>query len=170
MWKLLHSVWLPIVVAIGIAYGQSSVEGQAGGDASAQLVGSRRVLSYEFEFQDGGERVRPLGTRPRGFVIFGPDGRMMAYLEASDRTPPRNDQERAEAYKTINAYTGRYRVEGSQWITMVDGAWNVEWAGAEQARAFTLVGDRLTVTGQWNVNPLYGGRVARGRLTFERER
>lgn len=70
----------------------------------------------------------------------------------------------------MNAYTGRYRVEGSHWITKVDGAWNVEWVGAEQARAFTLTGDRLAVISQWNINPLYGGRVARGRLTFERER
>jgi hypothetical protein len=50
------------------------------------------------------------------------------------------------------------------------GAWNVEWVGAEQARSFVLEGGRLTVTGQWNANPLYGGRVARGHLTFEREK
>ena len=91
---------------------------------------------------------------------------MMAYLEAANRKPPRNDQERAEAYRTMNAYTGRYRVEGNQWVTKVDAAWNVEWVGVEQARSFTLSGDQLKVTSQWNVNELYGGKVARGHLTL----
>jgi hypothetical protein len=154
---------------LGLGYLYSTIDAQRRGDLSTRLVGSWRVLSYEFEFQDGGERAMPLGSRPNGYVILGSDGRMMAYLEASNRRPPRNDQERAEAYRTMNAYTGRYRVEGTQWVTKVDGAWNVEWIGGEQARAFELAGNRLTVTGQWNANPLYGGRIARGRLTFERE-
>ena len=132
-------------------------------------MGSWRVVTYEFEFQDGGELALPLGSRPNGYVILGSDGRMMAYLEASNRRPPRNDQERAEAYRTMNAYTGRYRVDGTRWVTKVDGAWNVDWVGGEQARSFELAGNRLAVTGQWNPNPLYGGRIARGRLTFERE-
>jgi lipocalin-like protein len=168
MSKLLRFVWPAFVVSLGLGYVAFSA--QARDDAATRLLGSWRVLAYEFEFQDGGERARPLGTSPNGYIILGSDGRMMAYLEASGRTPPRNDQERADAYKTMNAYTGRYRVEGGQWFTKVDGAWNVEWVGAEQARSFVLAGDRLTVTGQWNANPLYGGRIARGHLTFEREK
>ena len=68
------------------------------------------------------------------------------------------------------AFTGRYRVEGSKWITRVDGAWNAEWVGTDQERSFTLTGDQLNVITQWNPNPLYAGRVARGHLAFERER
>ena len=72
--------------------------------------------------------------------------------------------------QTLNAYTGRYRVQGDKWITTVDGAWNVEWVGTEQERAFSLDRDRLNVVAQWNRNALYGGKVTHGHLIFEREK
>jgi len=138
--------------------------------ARARIVGSWRLVSYELEFQDGGERLFPLGAHPNGYLVFGPDGRMMAYLEAAGRTAPRSDEERSAAYRTLLAYTGRYRVDGDKWITKVDGAWNVGWSGTDQERFFTLDGDRLSVIAQWNPNPLYCGRMTRGHLTFEREK
>lgn len=102
MSKLLSRVGVAIIgVAIMLAFSAvglpSKANGQARANEAARLVGSWRVLSYEFEFQDGGERVQPLGSRPNGFVILGADGRMMAYLEASDRSlraPIRNEQMR----------------------------------------------------------------------------
>src|SRR5687767_15317700 len=60
---------------------------------------------FRSEFQEGGGRAMPLGSRPNGYVILGSDGRMMAYLEASNRRPPRNDQERAEAYRRSEEHT-----------------------------------------------------------------
>ena len=143
---------------------------QGEGDARARITGSWRVVSFELEFQDGSERRFPLGTHPNGYLIFGADGRMIAYLEADKRTSPKTDEERAAAYRTMNAYTGRYRVEGDRWITRVDGSWNVEWVGTDQERSFAVDGDRLTVVAQWNRNPLYGGRMTRGILVFEREK
>ena len=169
MFKMTRQVWPVIAVALGLMY-LGPIAGAQRTAVPEQFVGSWRVVSYELEFQDGGERVHPLGSRPNGYVILGADGRMMSYLEAANRKPPRNDQERAEAYRTMNAYTGRYRVEGNQWVTKVDAAWNVEWVGVEQARSFTLSGDQLNVATQWNVNQLYEGRIARGHLTFARER
>ena len=94
----------------------------------------------------------------------------MAYLEADGRKAPKTDEERAAAYRTLVAYTGKYRVQGKKWITTVDGAWNVEWIGTDQERSFNLNGDRLSVVAQWNPNPLYDGRMTRGHLTFEREK
>jgi len=94
---------------------------------------------------------------------------LAAYLEAAGRKAPQTDEERSAAYKTLNAYTGKYRVEGDKWITKVDAAWNVEWLGTDQERFFTLSGNRLNVVAQWNRNALYGGEITRGHLTFERE-
>src|SRR5207249_6818262 len=37
---------------------------------------------------------------------------------------------------TLVAYTGTYRLEGDEWITNVDVAWNPEWVGTEQKRFF----------------------------------
>jgi len=137
---------------------------------SARLVGSWRVVSYELEFQDGSDRAFPLGTNPNGYLILGSDGRMMTYLEAQRRKAPQTDEERSAAYKTLITYTGKYRVQGNQWTTEVDGAWNVEWVGTEQERSFTLNGDRLHVVTPWFQGALYSGKTFRGHLTFERER
>ncbi len=157
-------------LAIGLAFAQALTTAQESADARARIVGSWRVVSYELEFQDGNERRFPLGSRPNGYLVFGADGRMMAYLEADARKAPRTDEERSSAYKTMIAYTGKYRVHGDKWITKVDGAWNIEWLGTSQERSFTLSGDRLNVVAQWNRNALYAGRMTRGRLTFERDK
>jgi hypothetical protein len=139
-------------------------------DARGQIVGSWRAVSYELEFQDGSDRAFPLGTNPNGYLIFGSDGRMMTYLEAQGRKVPQTDEERSAAYKTLIAYTGKYRVQGNKWTTEVDGAWNVQWVGTEQERSFTLNGDRLYVVTSWFQGALYNGKTFRGHLTFERER
>jgi hypothetical protein len=164
-----YAVVIAAAAAAGTVWASTMLQAQSGSDRSS-IVGSWRVRSYELEFQDGGDRRFPLGARPNGHLVFGGDGRMMAYLEADGRKAPRNDEERAAAYRTLIAYTGKYRVEGHKWITKVDGSWNVEWVGTDQERSFTLDGDRLTVVAQWNRNALYEGRMTRGRLTFERER
>src|SRR5438309_4753442 len=65
--------------AIGLARPQSVVQPQRGGDARARITGAWRVLSYELEFQDGSEHRFPLGAHPNDYMIFAPDGRMMAY-------------------------------------------------------------------------------------------
>ena len=156
-------------LAIVFTFPPAVVTAQQSADARAPIVGSWRVVSYELEFQDGSERKFPLGRRPNGYLVFGADGRMMAYLEADARKAPQTDEERSAAYRTLMAYTGKYRVQGDKWITKVDGAWNVAWRGTDQERSFTLSGNRLTVVAQWNKNPLYGGKMTRGHLTFERD-
>lgn len=69
---------------------------------------------------------------------------------------------------TLRAYAGKYRVQGDKWGAKVDGAWNIEWIGTDQERSFSLNGNRPQVISQWNA--LYGGKVTRGHLIFERER
>jgi hypothetical protein len=168
MLRLLRRLGVMTAFLVGVAFPLSVADAQGGADPQTRLVGSWRIVSIELEFQDGSERRFPLGPHPNGYLMFGADGRMMAYLEAEKRTSPTTDEERATAFRTMNAYTGRYRVEGDKWITRVDGAWNVDWVGTDQERTFTVDGNRLSVVAQWNRNALYGGKMTRGVLTFER--
>ena len=115
-------------VVLWLGFSQLAADAQGGTDARAQLVGSWRVVSFELEFQDGGERLLLFGTHPNGYLVFGPDGRMMFYVEAAGRKVPRNEEDRTSAYGTLAAYAGRYRVEGDKWITRVDGGCGVRWA------------------------------------------
>lgn len=170
MLRVLRVVPLLTALVIVLAFAQALAQAQRNADARSRIVGSWRILSYELEFQDSRDRRLTLGAHPNGYLVFGADGRMMAYLEGDGRKTPRTDEERAAAYRALIAYTGKYRVQGDKWTTKVDGAWNVEWTGTDQERSFTLDGDRLTVLAQWNRNPFYDGRMTRGHLTFEREK
>ena len=47
-----------------------------------KLLGIWKLLSWDVEFQDTGKREPLGGANPSGYLIFTPEGRMMAILEA----------------------------------------------------------------------------------------
>src|SRR4051794_4098480 len=49
---------------------------------------------------------------------------MASYLSRSDRKLSTNETEAAALLSSVIAYTGRFRLEGDNFITTVDGAWN----------------------------------------------
>ena len=139
-------------------------------DDRAKLLGVWRLVALDLEFQDTGERRPTFGKKPNGYLIFTSEGRMMAYLEAENRTPPKTAEEQAAAYRTTIAYTGKYRLEGDKWVTKVDGSWNVAWVGTDQVRFFQFQGDQLHVVSQWQRSATYDNRMVRGFIAWEREK
>jgi hypothetical protein len=139
-------------------------------DDRSRIIGTWKIVSFDIEFQDSGERRAIYGKSPKGYIIFTPEGRTMSYLEAETRKAPQTDEERVAAFRTMLAYTGKYRIEGDKFTTSVDGAWNVAWVGTDQARTFKLDGNRLEIVTQWNPAPIFNNRVTRGVLLWERER
>lgn len=135
------------------------------------LIGVWKLLSYQTEIQDGGERRAMFGERPTGYIIFTGEGRMMAVIEAEGRTAPSSDSDRATLLKSLIAYSGKYRVEGKQWITTVDVSWNPAWDGTDQVRSYEIIGNRLNVTSPWlHALNFPGAGLSRGLLVFERVR
>jgi hypothetical protein len=138
-------------------------------DDRGPILGTWRLVSYEVESQATGEREPVLGKTPTGNIIFTSEGRMMVVLTGESRKPPSNDQDRADLFKSLVAYTGTYRVEGDKWITKVDVAANPAWVGGEQTRTFRVDGNRLhesTAFMQWSLRPEKG--TVRFTLTWER--
>jgi Lipocalin-like domain len=135
----------------------------------AGLIGVWQLLSYQTEFQDGSPKRAMFGEHPTGYIIFTREGRLMAVIEAEGRKTPSSDSDRASLLKTLIAYSGKYRVEGNQWITSVDTAWNPAWDGTDQVRSFQIVGNRLMVTSTWQPAVNFpGSPLSRGMLIFER--
>jgi hypothetical protein len=130
------------------------------------IVGTWRLVSFEREYQAGGEREYPMGKAPTGYILFLPEGRMTVVITGEGRTAPTTDQDRAGLYNTLVAYTGRYRVEGDKWITTLDVSANPAWVGTEQTRTFRVVGDRLQEMTAWAARP--DSRMARAVITYER--
>jgi hypothetical protein len=133
------------------------------------LVGVWKLISYQTEFQDGSPKRAMFGEHPTGYIIFTSEGRLMAVIEAEGRKTPSTDSDRAALLRSLIAYSGRYRIEGNQWITSVDTAWNPAWDGTDQVRTFQIVGNRLTVTSTWQAAVNFpGSPLSRGSLVFER--
>src|ERR1700744_6190034 len=127
---------------------------------NSKLHGCWRLVSFETEFQDSGKRTQPWGADPNGHLVFHPDGRMMVLITAKPREPGNTDDRLVALFRTLMAYTGRYRIEKDRFITKIDACWNEAWNGTEQERFYTLDGDTLDVSTAWMPNPLMPGNPA----------
>lgn len=134
-----------------------------------QLVGTWRLLSFETESQDTGERRPFFGPAPRGRLVVLPDGMLFVIITAGGRQAPKSAEERAGAFGSMVAYSGRITVTGDQLNTLVDIAWNEGWVGTAQCRTFHLSGSRLELVTAWAPSPLAPERIGRGILEWERE-
>jgi hypothetical protein len=139
-------------------------------EQDTKLHGSWRLVSFHTELQDSKERTQPWGTSPNGHLIFSADGRMMVLVTAQAREPGNTDENLLALFRTLVAYTGRYRVEGDRFIVQVDASWIEAWNGTEQERTYKLDGDKLDVFTAWMPNPLVAGNpIGRAVLSFRRE-
>lgn len=136
-----------------------------------QLYGTWRLLSYSRNVVGTGESVDIFGKAPHGFLTYGRDGRMSAIIVGENRPKPSDlakltDQERAELFKTVIAYAGTFKVDGSRVTHNVDISWNENWTGTAQVRNFRLEGRRLIIS----TDPQIGvdGRQVTSVLTWEK--
>src|SRR5262249_1450689 len=97
-----------------------------------KIVGTWNLVSVVYEDQETKGRTPVYGEHPRGRQIATADGLWLALVTAEGRPVPKTDDERAQALRSMIAYTGRYRVEDGKVITKVEAAWNEAWVGADQ--------------------------------------
>jgi hypothetical protein len=135
-----------------------------------RIVGTWKLVSVVYEDALSKERTPVLGEHPKGRQIATADGRWLALVTADGRKVPQTDAERAQALRTMIAYTGRYRVEDGKVITRVEAAWNEAWVGGDQVRFVRFEGDRLLhIESPPMPHPNVNGRVVRVIVTWERD-
>ena len=135
-----------------------------------QIVGTWKIVSAVLEDQTTKERTLVYGEHPHGIQIATPEGRWLALMTAENRPVPKTDEERAQALKSMIAYTGRYRVENGNVITKVEAAWNEAWVGTEQVRAIRFEGDRLYIESPPMPHPNVNNKVVRVIVEWQREK
>lgn len=135
----------------------------------ARLVGSWKLISFDLEDKDTGKLEPAFGARPRGCLIFTPEGRMSAIITADDRQVPKTDEDRAAAFRSMMAYSGKYQIDGDKWTTRVDVSWTEAWRGTNQVRNFRFEGGKLQVISAWGPRVSNAAQTIRGILTFERD-
>ena len=134
------------------------------------IVGVWKLASVVYEDALTKERTPVLGEHPKGRQIATADGHWLALVTADGRKVPQTDEERAQALRTMIAYTGRYRVEGGKVITKVEAAWNEAWVGGEQVRFVRFEGDRLFIESPPMPHPNLAGKVVRVIVIWDREK
>lgn len=135
---------------------------------SASLIGNWKLISWQVVIGD--ETQNPFGTHPKGYLILTREGRAVAITTADNRKPGPGDAERAALHKSMLAYTGKYRIEGDDFITTVDVSWNELWNGTEQRRHYKIEGDRLFIESAPAQSILYPGKTDFRRIVWEREK
>lgn len=110
------------------------------------------------------------GAHPKGFLILTREGRSVVVTTAENRRGGMGDDERAALHMSMVAYSGKYRVEGDDFVTVVDVSWNEEWNGTEQRRHFRIEGDKLFVESAPAPSILFPGKTDFRRIVWEREK
>jgi hypothetical protein len=155
------------VTALALTAGitASSTVWAANSDA---LIGNWKLVSWQVVV--GNETQNPFGSHPKGYLLLTREGRSMAITTADTRAPGEGIAERAALHKSMLAYSGKYRVEGDDFITTVDVSWNEIWNGTEQRRHYRIEGDRLFIESAPAPSILYPGKTDFRRIVWEREK
>lgn len=137
-----------------------------------QLVGTWRLKAFE-RWSDG-QVSYPMGEGARGYISYGPHGRMSVQIMRVDRAPLSAEnvlQSTAEELKAVVAgylsYAGTYEVdEAASTITHhIDVHLLPNAVGTQLKRRYELRGDTLTL---YTAPDGGAGRLEGGRLTWER--
>ena len=94
---------------------------------------------------EGAPSTDIFGAQPKGVLILTREGRMAAIITAENRKAGTGDAERAALHKSVIAHSGKYRVEGKEFVTAVDMSWNETWNGTEQRRNWRIVDGKLFI-------------------------
>jgi hypothetical protein len=141
------------------------------GSEAARLVGTYRLLSMESFAQDGTVEHN-FGDHPEGFLIYTPEGYMLAILSRPDRAPFRDGDilggspaERSAAFLSASSFAGRYEIRDGKVHHYLEAASFPNWKGTTQVRDYELTETHLTL---YPPKLLINGQLRSSRLHFER--
>lgn len=136
---------------------------------AARIVGTWKLVSFVWEFQDGRPSYPVVGPNPNGFLILTPEGRRFSYFQSDARVPPKSDEDRAKLYSAMSFTAGPYQVAGNRLRTTYEVASDPALTGGERVADFKLDGDRITFVSPWTPSTsLPGNPMFRGANVWER--
>jgi len=130
-----------------------------------ELVGTWHLVSTYSERGDG-SRIDPVGSNPKGMLVYDALGNMVAVLLGSDRLNFASndrlngtDEENRMTVRGTTAYFGRYTVDEAQRCVThhIECSAFPNWSGTEQRRFFKIAGDNLELS----TAPIHDGKGMR---------
>jgi hypothetical protein len=118
--------------------------------ADDDLVGTYKLVSGTRTIVESGEVRDAYGKNPKGYIMYGSDGRMLVLITHDGRPKPSRtdmtDQDRADQYRSLNTYGGTYTFHGTSVEHHIDIAGNETRVGSTEIREVRRDGNRLTYT------------------------
>ena len=118
--------------------------------AADDLPGTYKLVSSTRTIVETGQVEDSYGKNPNGYIIYGSDGRMLVLITHEGRTRPSRtsmtDKDRADQYRTLNAYGGTYTFHGTWVEHHIDIAANESRVGTTEVRETRKEGNRLIYT------------------------
>ena len=136
---------------------------------SDDLIGNWKLVSWQVIVENEPPQ-NVFGSNPKGCLILTREGRSIVVTTADNRKGGMGDAERAALHKSMLAYSGKYRIEGNDFITLVDVSWNEAWNGTEQRRHFRIEGDKLFIESEPAPSIVFPGKTDFRRIVWEREK
>ena len=138
-----------------------------------KLVGTWKLLSASLSTAGGERNDAPFGPNPTGFLTYTREGRMSAMISYSGRKPLSvinlslaSVEEKAEAFATFLAYSGRYTVMEDAVIHHVEISSIQNWTDTDLVRLIKFQVDRIilatpptSISGKIQTWELVWGRV-----------
>src|SRR5208283_596556 len=118
---------------------------------SDNLAGTWKLVSATASNASGERGDSSFGPNPTGILIYTREGRMAVMISNSERKPFAADpflasvEERAEAFTTFFAYSGRYSLTGDKLIHHVEISSLQDFVGMDQVRLIKFQGDRIVL-------------------------
>jgi hypothetical protein len=140
-----------------------------------RLIGAWKLVSYVEKPVDGSAPFLPMGEKPKGIIVYTPDGYMSAQLMRPDRRPFASgdwfdgtaEEYREEASGYI-AYSGPFHVDEQKQTlahTMFVSLFP-NWTGQTQPRVVKIDGDRLFLSTESPIES--GGKIVMSQLEWRR--
>ena len=136
---------------------------------SDDLIGNWKLVSWQVIVENEPPQ-NVFGSNPKGYLILTREGRSIVVTTADNRKIGMGDAERAALHKSMLAYSGKYRIESNDFITLVDVSWNEAWNGTEQRRHFRIEGDKLFIESEPAPSIVFPGKTDFRRIVWEREK
>jgi hypothetical protein len=159
--------WVVLAVTLSIALTVIAVSA-----AKEDLVGTYKLVSDTRKVLDTGEVLYPYGKNPVGYIMYGKEGRMLVLVVGDDRPRPASIQkampeQQAALFRSMLAYGGTYKFDGTRIEHHIDISWNELWTGMTVIREVRKEGDKLIYT--TNPAPFPGdGKMGVATLIWEK--
>ena len=139
-----------LTMVAGLAFMLTSAHWAAAQDLSSQIVGVWKLTSYARKDVETGKTSATFGERPVGYCHYTRAGHFIVNYVAQDRKinekAELTDAESLDAFKTLSASGGTYKIEGDKVIHKYEVSYIPSWAGTTRTFQAQIAGNKLSLT------------------------